>query len=44
VLGEANVEATYALHATDIGSEVPDVLVTLMTSDEFLSTGIFLYE
>ena len=44
VLGEANVEAANALHATDIGSEIPDVLVSLMASDELLCTGVFLYE
>ena len=44
VFSKAYVEATNAFHTADVGSEIPDILVSLMASDEFLRTGIFLYE
>ena len=44
VFGKADIEAANAFHAADIGSEIPDVLVSLMASNELLRTGIFLYE
>ena len=44
VFGKTDIEATNAFHAADVGGEIPDVLVSLMASDELLRTGIFLYE
>ena len=44
VVGKTDIEAADALHAADVGGEIPDVLVTLMTSNEFFCTGVFLYE
>lgn len=44
VTSQTDVKTAYAFHATDIGGEVPDVLVVLVCCDEILGSGEFLYE
>ena len=44
VTGKTDVEAADARHVADVGSEVPDVLVALLTIDEILGPGEFLNE
>ena len=44
VTSQTDVKTAYAFHATDIGGEVPDVLVVLVCCNEILGSGEFLDE
>ena len=44
VTGKADVETADARHVADVGGEVPDVLIALLTIDKIFGPGEFLDE
>ena len=44
VVGKTDIEAADALHAADVGGEVPDVGVALVGSDAVLGSRVLFYQ